>query len=463
MTTTLRQTRASLILSMVVLAAAFLAPAHAEVLRTRRDTTLRARPGESARAVARLEADQEVEVLKRTGRWLRVKSGERVGWLTRTHVHTPEQQAPQPARPTRVEKWRGAQPAFDTSRQRKNIKRVRVTKGTQDTFRSPSGTARVAYRARATDVLTVIGHDQEDSWLLVENEHGQVGWIPAVITTRVAGRANGFSASRAGAPVMRGVAATALADLGEDVDTPVELVSRHARAAVGYRIMSARFTSNGSGTLANYHISAQAMTASLGGSVPLTSSSSRFLVAVDGEYRMSYASPGIHYQDSPGQVDTIGFSMHEARAGGQLGVRVTDSAFVAGRAGYHYGAFLVDAVDNAGGLSSESLSGLTVGARAHLTPGHSSYAIRAGVDALASARRAQTAGLEDGAGSVATAWWGHVDLDYALTAALVLNARYAYERASTEWTGQSVRQPDVTEAARVDQSHLVYLGLGTSF
>jgi hypothetical protein len=85
------------------------------------------------------------------------------------------------------------------------------------------------------------------------------------------------------------------------------------------------------------------------------------------------------------------------------------------------------------------------------------------VDVLAGARRGQSAGLEDGAGSAASAWWGHVDMDYALTAALVLNARYAYERASTEWTGQSNRQPDVTEATRIDQSHLIYLGLGTNF
>jgi uncharacterized protein YgiM (DUF1202 family) len=450
------QTRAILIAAaLVLLFAASPTPVHAEILRTRRDTTLRARPGESQRAVARLQADQEVEVITRAGRWLRVRSGERVGWLTRTNVRddAPEKRA---QRKTRVESWRRDQPEPAIPRARKDIVTVRVNNGTQDTFRAPSGTTRVAFRARSADVLTVVGDNQDRTWLLVENEHGQVGWVPAVITTPVA-------MTQATRDRRAALLATALAESSEAVDTPIALVTRHARAAVGYRIMATRFTSNGSAELANYRISAQAMTATLDGSLPLTSSSSRFLAAVEGEYRLSLASPGIHYQDGAGKLDTIAFSMHEVRAGGQLGVRVTDSALVAGRVGYHYGLFLVDALENRAGLANESLHGLTVGGRAHLTPGKGSCAIRAGFDVLAGARRGQSAGLEDGAGSAASAWWGHLGMDYALTAGLMLSAHYAYERAGTEWTGQSARQPDVTEAARTDQSHLVYMGLGKTF
>jgi opacity protein-like surface antigen len=451
------QTRAILIAAaLVLLFAASPTPVHAEILRTRRDTTLRARPGESQRAVARLQADQEVEVITRAGRWLRVRSGERVGWLTRTNVReqTPEQRAP---RQTRAESWRRDQPEPAIRRERKKLITVRVTNGTQETFRAPSGTARVAFRARSTDLLTVVGDNQDRTWLLVENEHGHVGWLPAMITTQVA-------VTQATRDRRSALLATALADSTPAVDTPVALVSRHARAAIGYRVTATRFTSNGSAELANYRISAQAMTATLGGSLPLTASSSRFLASVEGEYRMSYSSPGIHYQDGAGQLDAVAFSMHEARAGGQLGVRLTDSALLAGRVGYHYGVFLVDTLDNRAGLANESLHGLTLGGRAHLAPGkRSSYAIRAGFDVLAGASRGQSAGLEDGAGSTASAWWGHLGMDYALTAGLVLNAHYAYERAGTEWTGQSSRQADVTEASRTDQSHLVYLGLGKSF
>ena len=228
--------------------------------------------------------------------------------------------------------------------------------------------------------------------------------------------------------------------------------------------MGMEFASNGAAELGNYSVSAPAATAVVAMQVPLLPTASRIVVALDSEYRLTYSSPGVHYQNAGGADGDISFSMHEVHAGGQVGLRLANKTFtVAARAGYHYSTFVVDDVDNPGRMPREHLQGLRLGGRAHFAPQSSAFVLRGGFDMLANGSRNQTPGLEDGTESTAGAWWAFAGFDYPVTEHINMSARYSYERATTDWTGQSTRQPDVSEASRSDQSHLLYAGITRSF
>ena len=68
------------LIGLVPLAAA------ADPWRTTIDVVLRKQPGEHEAAVAKLRAGTTVTVEAQDGRWLRVRAGDRVGYLTRTTV-----------------------------------------------------------------------------------------------------------------------------------------------------------------------------------------------------------------------------------------------------------------------------------------------------------------------------------------------------------------------------------------
>jgi hypothetical protein len=63
------------------------------------DIRLRARAGEHARKIDRVEKGDELVILRTKGRWLRVRYGTRVGWVTRTQVG---ESAPEPRPRARV-------------------------------------------------------------------------------------------------------------------------------------------------------------------------------------------------------------------------------------------------------------------------------------------------------------------------------------------------------------------------
>lgn len=451
------QQRISVLLAVLAMALGCLGTqASAEVLRTNTTAKLRAKPGDRARVVAELGSGQEVEVITRSGRWIRVKSGEQVGWLARTKVRPVEVEAPKERPSTRVELWRrkgGMDDASATRRPADTKRMVKVVGGGQKAYREPTGKSRVAFTAPEDSVLTVVGDDKEGTWLLVENELGHLGWMPAMVVA---------PASNEDVESARFVRR----DLAESTRTwePERAFSPNLVAGIGYRNVGMDFTSNGTAGLGNYIVSAPAAAALLGASVPLVPRSSQFMVSVDGEYRLTYSNPGIRYQSSAGPTGDIGFAMHDVHAGGQLGYKLSEKTLtLAARVGYHFGVFYVNDIDNVGRMARESLQGLRMGGRAVYAPRTSAYVVRGGFDVLTSALRKQTPGLEDGMSSTTSGLFGHVGFDYPIASHFNMTAQYSYERAATEWNGQSARQADVTEASRVDQSHTVYLGMARSF
>jgi hypothetical protein len=64
-------------------------PASAETVETSAATTMHKHPGESTKVVLKLRPGARLRVLSRKGRWVRVRVGKRVGWVTRTTVRSP--------------------------------------------------------------------------------------------------------------------------------------------------------------------------------------------------------------------------------------------------------------------------------------------------------------------------------------------------------------------------------------
>jgi len=342
--------------------------AAADPWRTSIDVVLRKKPGEHEPAVATLRAGTVVTVEAQDGRWLRVRAGDRVGYLTRTTV---------------------------------------VDAGA----RASSG-ARGTWSADGKDVTQL-----------------------ATVT----------AAAPAPRPPER-----------EAVPAPGAL---RATAALAYCSLGMDFTSDRAAGIANYLIAAEALAAELSGDATArlgerlrAGGDARVLVAT------SAPGPGISYTGPSAPSGDIPFSTVGADAGARVGM--ARGAFaLALRAGFHYDAFLPRELANAGRLPREQLVGATLGARVDVAPPGSRFDVALRFDALAFGRRSQTTGLEDGTASRAGALWGRATIRYRLSERLSLVSGIELARATTHWTGASMRAAGVMRADRVDTVQLVQIGV----
>jgi hypothetical protein len=143
----------------------------------------------------------------------------------------------------------------------------------------------------------------------------------------------------------------------------------------------------------------------------------------------------------------------------RAGIHVRRMFEIAARAGGHYDAFITTHVENAGTLPRERLLGATLGARVDIVPPGSRVSATLHADALVVGSRKQTPGLEDGTSSTARAVWGGLTARFQLGKRFAVNAGYDFGRATTEWSGMSVREPGVTSARRIDSTQLVRIGI----
>ena len=244
--------------------------------------------------------------------------------------------------------------------------------------------------------------------------------------------------------------------IAEYTRAPPQRLVLHAELGIGYRTLGMDLTSNAEGGLTNYLVDADAM--ATGFSATGTLHLSGMLVGFDARTELSTSSPGIDYPGPTATAGKIPFTTFAADAGARLGLRTGDIE-LAVRAGGHYDAFLPKSVDNAGMLPRERLLGLVAGVRADIAPAHSRFGASARFDILALGSRAQTPGLEDGKDSSAHALWGGVTVRYSVGHWSPF-AAFDFGRATTSWTGASVREPSVTNAHRTDTTQLLQIGIG---
>lgn len=420
-----------------------LAIANAEPRRTLEVVTLRKKPGEKEAVVARLAVNTPVTVLALEGRWLRVRVNNMEGYLTRTTVSEPD-----PADVDPAGRWSAARQVGGKIIAELYVQVV-VPKAVLRIEPKPDA-AQVAEVAREIR-LVVIDAASDPAWIHARDPAGHDGWI-----------ARDQIDNGAASVVVTGVDLKGIGLARDDRAgrAPSGRLAVRADLGLGFRALGMDLTSNAEGGLTNYLLDADAAAATLDVDVAMRLAG-RVFVAADARVSASDSSPGINYPGPTAPAGKIPFRTLASDAGARIGVRARHVFDLALRAGGHYDAFLATNVKNAGMLPRESLYGATLGARVDIAPDRSRFTITARFDALVLGARKQTPGLEDGTASTARALWGGITMRYALLHRLAVFGGYDFGRASTSWSGMSVRQPGVTRTQRVDTTQLVQLGIST--
>lgn len=420
------------------------ASARAGTRRTLEPVALRKKPGEKEPVVARLPAGTEVTVLAIEGRWLRVRAaGGLDGYLTRTTVSSPD-----PDDPSLTGQWSAGRKVGG-----------RVVGDLFVEVVAPSAALRAEPRSDAPQVaalargarLTVTDAATDPAWIHARDQAGRDGWIARAQIDNAASSVAVTGVDLRGLELTRD-------DRGAALPPPGKLAVR-AELGLGFRALGMDLTSNAEGGLTNYVVDAGAVAATLDADAVLRLGGAWF-AAGDVRISASDSSPGIDYPGPTAPPGKIPFHTFASDGGARIGARVHRVFDLALRAGVHYDAFLTGSVDNAGMLPRERLLGATLGARADIVAERLPFAVTARFDALVVGSRRQTPGLEDGPSSTARALWGGLTMRHALGRHLAVFGGYEFGRATTTWSGMSVRQPGVTRTQRVDTAQLVQIGIG---
>ncbi|HET7499415.1 MAG TPA: SH3 domain-containing protein [Kofleriaceae bacterium] len=441
----------ALLLLCAIAVVAPLTLARAESRRTLEEVALRKKPGEKEAVVARLPAGTPVAVLGLDGRWLLVRANGTTGYVTRTTVSEPVPGDGSPSQGAAGSAWSRGRKVDGRVVSELYVQVVAPRAALRATPGADGAPLAEIARGRRLAVIDAAG---DPAWIHARDDAGHDGWIARAEVD------NGAS----------GVAVTGvdLAGVGLARETAGELAAPHrpslrAELGIGFRALGMNLTSNAEGGLTNYVLDADAVAATVAVDVVprLGGLGDRLVIAGDVRLSASDSSPGIDYPGPTAPAGKIPFRTLAVDLGVRAGVRVHRVFDLALRAGGHYDAFLADQVANAGMLPRERLLGATLGARADIAPDRSRFTITARIDALVLGGRKQSSGLEDGPTSTARALWGGLTMRYALLPHLAVFGGYDFSRASTEWTGMSVREPGATRTRRVDTAQLVQLGIST--
>ena len=435
----------------------FVAPAASTPRKTLESVVVRKKPGEKQAAAGTLAADTVVQIEGEKGRWLKIRAGAITGYVARTTVSGSdvatdtsaiETPPPAPAVITPQRRWRRAE---DGGNDALAIEATAATTLRADAKPDAAALAQVAPGAR----LVVVDATVTAGFIRVRDTAGQEGWI---LREHVGNGSAGSALAAAPARVATSTPAhVEVVAPAAPQRTPRRLAVR-IDAGIGYRVLGMDFTSNGSNGLANYVASADASAADVDFDVALRMPG-RLVLGFDARLGVSRSSPGLDYPGPSGPPGEIAFSTIAVDAGIRGGVRLRRMFELSVRAGAHYDAFMTKEIENAGTLPRERLLGTTLGARVDIVPPRTRVSATLHVDAFVVGNRRQTAGLEDGTSSTARAVWAGLTARFALARRFSLQGAYDFGRATTEWSGMSVRDPGVTSARRVDSTQLVQIGI----
>ena len=412
---------------------------------------LRARPGETARVVARADKDEELAIVASWGRWVKVRRGDRVGWVPRTQLDIRE-----------IE--RGVEPGGAGNKPRKRSKRSGFSgKAVADAlevtiaidkvrgFDDPAAKQRMVLDLSRGDRATVIGRGH-DGWILVERA-GVVGWIPS-------------SAVADGPPEARPEVASV--DEGDDRAPDVVILAGEltesspagaARADVPPRLAADVVAGVGAQTFAMRQTGNGDALATASGPASTVSASARVRVAgglwvgADTDAGMGTASLVYHASEAEPSAPMATRDLTvDARACVGWGHRYQVQA----HAGYHYASLAIESEREEAMLVGETVGGATVGLGGALPVGRMRLAL--GLDVMPAGAMRPTE-LPEGvmyATSVKAAW-AHSTLSVPLPARLVFALAYRGGLMAADLTDGAAAP---STASRTDQSHTLTAGLG---
>ncbi len=422
---------------LALAALAVTASARADVpgpVRARDEIPLRARSGEAAPALARIGRGAELQVIGERGRWLRVRHGTRVGWVTRSQV---EARTPAEPRP------RARRSGFSGKR-REDALKVKIEIDRVRGFDDPRTKASCTLDLAKGDVVIPIGRGH-NGWILVETTEGDRGWIPA----SVVGDAARFLGEPRLAPAEVAAAAAAVPD---DEQPPAPRAARStAPSPSPSRFAASLVATAGGETFALRQPDAMAIA-----SGPLVAVAAAARVRVASRLWLGLAgnaglSTGdLTYYDTTAQSQPMATRGAELDASAELGWGGAWS--IAARGGYHHAELEVESERLEPMLAGERIRGATVGLGGTAPLGRR-IAVAAAIDVMPAGEHAPAEAGAAAATSVRGAWARGL-LTVRLPAHLV--AALAYRGGAVE-----AALPDGT--TRSDRSHAVTAGVGVTW
>ncbi|HVK76106.1 MAG TPA: SH3 domain-containing protein [Kofleriaceae bacterium] len=442
---------------------------------TRKDTRLRSRPGETAPVVVRADQGEELTVMGSQGRWLRVRFGKRIGWVTRSQVEDRGRLEP---------RKRAGRSGF-SGKKREDALRVKVAIDRVRGFDDPRTKANCTLDLEQGDIATVIGRGHE-GWILVQPESGGVGWIPEAAVTDAGAfkgdpRRTPAERARAGeaAVAMAPPAAADDADGADEDDVRIEVASvdevddgaaaAAARPATG-RSLTSRRVRGGMVAGAGFQAFAMRQINSDTGEALATASGPAAAISAGGQYRiMGDLWIGAAADAELGSASLVYYTANETSPTmATQGVAVDARAEVAwgprwqlaARAGYHFGTLAVESDRAEPMLIGEQVGGLTVGVGGAMPIGRR-LAVAAAVDVMPAGvqRPAELpAGIMYATGMQAA--WARASVNLQLPRRMVGAIAYRGGVAKFELTNGAATP---TTASRTDQSHTLTAGLGLAF
>jgi SH3-like domain-containing protein len=417
-------------------------------------TELHKRPGEAAPVVGHADEGDELEVLGDSGRWLRVRNGKQIGWVTRTEVATTKPASPRPHAPR---SGFAGTPVGDTIRVTIEADRVRG-------YDDPRTKAKAVLDLVRGDVVPVLARGY-DGWLLVEPKDGTPGWIPESVVKdwgKFAGDprlapaevAKAQAASKAQAAAKTPKAAPA-AEVAKPAP-PIELQTQAPRitgmllAAAGGQTFKMRQHGSGAGTAI-----ATGALADLDAGVRMRLRRNLW-IGLDTSTQLGTA--GLTYYASAQTSPSMSTQELAIDASAELGMG--RMPYVAARAGIHYATFSVESDRQEPMLIGERIAGATVGLGGALPLGRR-LVLSATVDVMPVGSQ-QMSELPAGtlyATSVRAAW-AQGTLAMPLPAHLLAALSYRFGAQSADLTDNAAMPRTAT---RTDLSHVVTAGVGVAW
>lgn len=432
----------AMIVSLIIASAAPVLADDHDVVFAKNQAQLHKRPGEAAPVVGHADEGDELEVVGDQGRWLRVRNGKQVGWLTRTEVATSK-----PAEPRK----RPGRSGFSGKRITDAVK-VTVEIDHVRGFDDPRTKARNVLDLARGDVVTVIGRGHH-GWILVEQDQGAVGWIPASVVND-AGKFVG-DPRRAPAELL-GVQAPA----ATIAPRPVELVEPGSAgpwltgalvATAGAQTFQMRQSGDGRGTAV--------------ATGELASLTARAQLRIAGELQVGLGATAelgtaaLTYDGSAGPSASMATRELAVDAHAELGWERIP--YLAARGGVHYATFSVEPDRAEAMLIGERIAGATVGLGGTLPIGRRlSLSASADVMPVGAQRLSRLPAGTLHATTVRGAWAAGT-LTMPLPAHLVAALSYRFGVMTARLTDDDGSTPD--RASRTDQSHVVTAGLGVAW
>lgn len=497
----------------------------AEKVWTKGTVSLRAEPDSKSRRVARIQANRELSVIEKQGRWYRVKSGAKSGWIHRTNlrgwrVAGKNRDAGSPARNRAgsgasgngsAEASAGAEPSSESaaraagsdgdSGKRANDKdraerracrkgavwcdregdamRVVVVVSRVKAYKEPREDEDIAFLATQDQELVVIGFHRP-SWMYVQTLDGKLGWI-LKDTVRQKGNLmrarDGFmDAPRTSGGQDGGDASVrASRDSGGDAtqvsrarqDEPRSRLldePPQMRIQLGMGVGAAvlgRSFAAGGMDQADYETSSTGIVTTVAGDMRYRASGP-WHVGLDGNFSMIAAVGGLAYDPGGGDAIEVGsYVQHRTEVSAKAGYDVERFDAYL-RAGALVEIFYITDLLNDAALPRERLISPTVGLQLGVRPMDKlEMGLRGDVLLLGSL--AQTRGREDGSFDGLFALVAELDTSYALMERVAVQASFRLDQVSPAWTGASVRAPGVNGASRSDRILRALVGVETRF